>query len=132
MNGRDFFFNVEKHESLNWLGVVEGRKPEDDRVIVGNTRGARFSLEFRAILDHEWDELELVLTGKRQPRIMMQLSRIVGYFSQVANWNKSKLAELKDRHKGMYDLSEEPAPPKTSPKLGKSPLTEPALAAASD
>jgi len=32
------------------------------------------------------------------------ISRIVGYFSIIENWNKSKLAELRDRHKGDYKL----------------------------
>jgi len=32
------------------------------------------------------------------------ITRIVGYFSRVSNWNKSKLGELKDRHKGNYSL----------------------------
>jgi ribonucleoside-triphosphate reductase len=30
------------------------------------------------------------------------ITRIVGYFSRVSNWNKSKLGELKDRQKGNY------------------------------
>jgi hypothetical protein len=30
------------------------------------------------------------------------LTRIVGYYSRVHNWNKSKLGELKDRQKGEY------------------------------
>jgi len=30
------------------------------------------------------------------------ITRIVGYFSRVSNWNKSKLGELKDRHRGNY------------------------------
>jgi len=33
------------------------------------------------------------------------ISRIVGYFSRISNWNKSKIGELKDRHKGKYTLS---------------------------
>ncbi len=32
------------------------------------------------------------------------LTRIVGYFSRVDNWNKSKQGELKDRHKGDYSF----------------------------
>ena len=32
------------------------------------------------------------------------ITRIVGYFSRVSNWNKSKLGELSDRHKGNYSL----------------------------
>jgi len=34
------------------------------------------------------------------------ITRIVGYFSRVNNWNPSKLAELEDRHKGNYNLGE--------------------------
>ena len=33
------------------------------------------------------------------------LTRIVGYFSRVDNWNKSKKGELKDRHAGNYSVS---------------------------
>jgi ribonucleoside-triphosphate reductase len=32
------------------------------------------------------------------------ITRIVGYFSRISNWNKSKLGELNDRHKGNYSL----------------------------
>jgi len=31
-------------------------------------------------------------------------SRVVGYFSMIDNWNKSKLAEFKDRQKGNYSI----------------------------
>ena len=33
------------------------------------------------------------------------VTRIVGYFSRVNNWNKSKIGELKDREKGNYKIS---------------------------
>jgi ribonucleoside-triphosphate reductase len=32
------------------------------------------------------------------------LTRIVGYFSRVTNWNKSKLGELRDRQRGDYSV----------------------------
>lgn len=32
------------------------------------------------------------------------ISRVVGYFSKIENWNKSKRAELSDRQKGGYDV----------------------------
>lgn len=34
------------------------------------------------------------------------ITRIVGYFSRVNNWNPSKLAELEDRHHGNYKVQE--------------------------
>jgi len=33
------------------------------------------------------------------------VTRIVGYYSRVNNWNKSKLGELEDRHRGNYSLA---------------------------
>jgi ribonucleoside-triphosphate reductase len=33
------------------------------------------------------------------------ITRIVGYFSRVNNWNKSKTGELKDRQKGIYRVN---------------------------
>lgn len=35
-----------------------------------------------------------------------QITRIVGYYSRINNWNKSKLGELKARRQGSYTLSE--------------------------
>jgi ribonucleoside-triphosphate reductase len=32
------------------------------------------------------------------------VTRVVGYFSRVSNWNKSKLGELKDRQQGNYKI----------------------------
>jgi anaerobic ribonucleoside-triphosphate reductase len=32
------------------------------------------------------------------------MSRVVGYFSKIDNWNGSKKAELKDRQKGDYKI----------------------------
>jgi ribonucleoside-triphosphate reductase len=34
------------------------------------------------------------------------VSRIVGYFSRINNWNKSKIGELADRHKGNYSVND--------------------------
>jgi len=36
------------------------------------------------------------------------LTRIVGYYSRINNWNKSKIGELRDRHAGNYAVREAP------------------------
>ncbi len=36
------------------------------------------------------------------------ISRVVGYFSRINNWNKSKTAEFKDRQKGNYFVPQTP------------------------
>ena len=37
------------------------------------------------------------------------ISRVVGYYSRINNWNKSKQAEFVDRQKGEYKLFEKKA-----------------------
>ncbi|MGD1002526.1 MAG: anaerobic ribonucleoside-triphosphate reductase [Candidatus Brocadiia bacterium] len=43
------------------------------------------------------------------------MTRIVGYYSRVNNWNKSKIGELKDRHRGNYRLAGAPVEARTAP-----------------
>ncbi len=105
MDGRVFFDRVVAHDGIEWLGV----NPASDEVHVGHGRtGTSFALSVDAILSREWDELEAVLTGKRRPRVLTHLTRIVGYYSQVHNWNRSKHAELRDRQSGSYAVAEVP------------------------
>ncbi len=33
------------------------------------------------------------------------ISRVVGYYSRINNWNKSKQAEFKDRQTGAYKIA---------------------------
>ena len=33
------------------------------------------------------------------------MTRVVGYFSRIPNWNKSKVGELRDRHRGNYSVA---------------------------
>lgn len=37
-------------------------------------------------------------------RDVHHMTRVVGYFSRVENWNKSKKGELRDRQKGDYSV----------------------------
>lgn len=108
MDGRDFFNRVNDHSNMTWLGVREGKTPADDEVLVEyKPTQSKFAISVFAIIDNSWDELESVITGQRQPRIMTHVTRIVGYYSQLQNWNRSKLAELRDRHKGDYAVPAE-------------------------
>lgn len=42
------------------------------------------------------------------------MSRVVGYYSVIENWNDSKVAELNDRQKGNYKIKEKPIMVRTS------------------
>jgi hypothetical protein len=111
MDGREFYQRVADHPQLEWLGIKKGETSADDAALVGNTdRNSKFAIHLTAILKHDWEELLGIFLGHRGPRIMTHVTRIVGYYSQLQNWNRSKLAELKDRHKGDYALPDFAAP----------------------
>jgi hypothetical protein len=57
-----------------------------------------------AIEKTDWKTLEEVLVGQRDPEVLYHMTRIVGYYSRVENWNNSKLGEMKARIKGSYGL----------------------------
>jgi ribonucleoside-triphosphate reductase len=42
-----------------------------------------------------------------QSEKVCHITRIVGYYSRIENWNKSKIGELADRHRGNYAVSNE-------------------------
>ena len=124
LNGREFYDRIEKHTLLDYLGSKEAmpRKyyPEaqvlvaglPDRVYVKDSgRGVKHELSVESILSESWEDLEAVLTGNRPAKIMRGITRVVGYYSQVRNWNGSKLAELADRERGRYRV------PKQTPDM---------------
>ena len=48
---------------------------------------------------------DLILALKTGELIRLHgVTRIVGYYSRIHNWNKSKIRELQDRHKGNYGV----------------------------
>ena len=50
-------------------------------------------------------DVEEYLRGERDESVLRHMTRVVGYYSLVENWNPSKIGELKDRHKGDYVLA---------------------------
>ena len=50
------------------------------------------------------DEIRSLCLGERETDELRTFTRVVGYYSNTGNWNKSKLGELKDRRKGNYDI----------------------------
>lgn len=45
-----------------------------------------------------------VIQNKRNPIVLHGITRIVGYYSRMSNWNKSKIGELRDRAQRNYAL----------------------------
>lgn len=101
MTGKAFRQAVKKHPDLV---LVEVR---GTFITIGNKKKyATHTFPFSEIMKHPWEEWLALFMGLRGSRLMIQLSRVVGYYSRVDNWNRSKQAELKDRHGGDYALAE--------------------------
>ncbi|MHC4267881.1 MAG: hypothetical protein ACYSTS_05405 [Planctomycetota bacterium] len=50
-------------------------------------------------------EFVKVIQNDRASIVLNGITRIVGYYSRVNNWNKSKVGELRDRAHGSYGLT---------------------------
>lgn len=96
MTGLDFYDKVEQSDRLELQYIKDGC------IMVYNTvLKTLFSVEVETILNNTWDVLFDIFTGKREPDILRHMSRVVGYYSQTENWNKSKLGELEARRNGV-------------------------------
>ncbi len=105
-----FYDHIQDHPRLICSGFVESAQIADDYLIIQDRQtGGAFKVLVETILAGEWDTLEQILTGRREALVLEHMTRIVGYFSKVKNWNKSKLGELRDRQAGDYRL-ERPKP----------------------
>lgn len=58
---------------------------------------------FDALDDLTWEAVKRhVINGRH----IKHLTRIVGYYSEISNWNQSKKGELKDRQSGNYSVEQ--------------------------
>ena len=108
MTPEDFYNEVEKHPDLE--GYEIGPSHDENApgmlfTVQHSPNGSLTQLTDEAIRNNEWDVIEQVLTGKRDAKVLYHMSRVVGYYSRVENWNQSKQGELKDRHKGDYAVA---------------------------
>ncbi len=104
MTLEELYDAVTAHPDLEGVGIRDG----EEAIIRHSGRHGvvTHALRLNDVPNHDWDEIDAVLTGEREPSILLGYSRIVGYYGRVSNWNKSKLAELRDRQKGDYGLPE--------------------------
>jgi len=74
-----------------------------------NTQAAQVTISPEFTICNDCKKVTQKLTdicGYCGSRNVYGISRIVGYFSRINNWNKSKIGELADRHKGNYSVSD--------------------------
>ncbi|MBN2712005.1 MAG: hypothetical protein JXR97_06155 [Planctomycetes bacterium] len=105
MQLNDFFDKVETAENLKGIGVDKPDSAKPGVVVEHTASGLTTRLPIEAIEKAEWDVIEEILVGKREPQVLQHMTRVVGYYSRIENWNKSKIGELNDRHKGNYAIS---------------------------
>jgi len=98
VTGTEFYDAVDTHPELELAEIRRDTDTGATAILVRHPpTKALYAVEPEAVTANDWDTLEAVLTGKRDAKILGHMTRIVGYYSQVENWNKSKLGELKAR-----------------------------------
>ncbi|MDR3211359.1 MAG: anaerobic ribonucleoside-triphosphate reductase [Planctomycetota bacterium] len=102
-----FYHQVEAHTELTGVGVDQpcDNNHQPGVIVRHQPTGLTTRLPLAAVEAADWPSLEEVLLGHREPQVLQHMTRVVGYFSRVENWNKSKVGELRDRQKGSYSIA---------------------------
>lgn len=99
---------VEQHPDLAFAGVAEAPQVMDSTITIGRRPDSEFGkwTGFEVLLSevasHGAQRVVNCVLGREQPEVLTHQARVVGYFSNVKNWNRSKRAELRDRGRGDY------------------------------
>ena len=103
MTPEQFFACVETDLELRGVGVgIDGESGDGVFVVEHVPSRYQTKLPFSSVEAHDWRTLRRVIAGEVVPQPLMHITRVVGYFSRIENWNKSKIGELRDRRKGDY------------------------------
>lgn len=106
MEMKEFGSKLESSNDLEGIGMQFNDDESLKNVIIKHKpTNLEIKLSIDAINGADWDTLYDVMSGKREPSVLQHMTRVVGYYSKIANWNPSKIGELKDRQKGTYELS---------------------------
>ncbi|MEE9215089.1 MAG: hypothetical protein V3U54_09910 [Thermodesulfobacteriota bacterium] len=87
---------------------IKGVNDEKDLVVVEDTSkdegiyGKFIEIPIKELMK-PIEQLMDVLNLKRKDLVLDGISRIVGYYSRISNWNSSKKSEIHDRILGRYE-----------------------------
>ena len=95
----EFYNKIEESEEIEGMKIGGG-----EFVVRHLPSGIVTALTPDCIYDNDWDTLAEIISVKREPQVLTHITRVCGYYSLAENWNKSKLGELADRHKGNYEV----------------------------
>lgn len=108
---------VEAVELSSDLEIIGTATPNDEEVFVirdyskvEGLDGAYAEVSIKEIVEKVSDvdrakDFIRVISDERKPIVCEGVTRIVGYYSRVTNWNKSKIGELRDRAQKHYGLT---------------------------
>ena len=86
-------------------GVACEEITKDSRIkVLNHQKEEAYEVEVDSIVRTPLKDIILALKTGEIIRVY-GVTRIVGYYSRVQNWNKSKIGELQDRHKGNYSVN---------------------------
>ncbi|MBI2471187.1 MAG: hypothetical protein HYV59_08095 [Planctomycetes bacterium] len=95
---------IEGHEYLEIDGDLPGNTPEEDCLkIINHKLECAYALDVDSVIKQDLKSVICALETGIFTRLN-GVTRIVGYYSRVSNWNKSKIGELHDRHMGKYSV----------------------------
>ncbi len=101
---RAFDGAIEGHEFLEIDGDIDGNTPEEHVLkIINHKLECAYSISVDAVIRQDLDYIITALETGITTRLH-GVTRIVGYYSRVSNWNRSKIGELNDRHMGKYSV----------------------------
>ena len=95
----DFFHKVNDNDRLEGAGIDTA-----NMLVKVYADGVPVVIGVDFIERSEWGAVEGTLLKQGAP--LSQMSRVVGYYSKIEDWNQSKIGELKDRQKGNYEIAD--------------------------
>ncbi len=95
---------IEGHEFLEIDGDLPGNTPKEDCLkIINHKLECAYAIDIDSVIRQDLEAVIHALETGIFTRLN-GVTRIVGYYSRVSNWNKSKIGELHDRHMGRYSV----------------------------
>ena len=100
----DFATNLSERFSIVGTEVWEDEEyfVLRDEKFPADSEESHVFLPVNIVLEVDASRILEVLNGDKKQIPMHGVTRIVGYYSRVHNWNKSKIGELRDRQNGEY------------------------------
>lgn len=95
---------IEAHEFLEIDGDLPGNTSKEDCLkIINHKLECAYAIDIDSVIRQDLKSVINALETGIFTRLN-GVTRIVGYYSRVSNWNKSKIGELHDRHMGKYSV----------------------------